>query len=103
MIVTENGIATADDSRRIDYTHGALTGLHQAMSDGVDVLGYLHWSALDNYEWGSYKPTFGLISWDRQTFARTPKPSLSWLGRVAQANELPADAHHWAFAEVLSR
>ena len=66
------------------------TGLHQAMADGVEVLGYLHWSALDNYEWGSYRPTFGLIAVDRETFARTPKPSLAWLGGVARSNELPA-------------
>lgn len=58
IFVTENGIATADDTRRIDYTSAALTGLHQAIADGVDVLGYLHWSALDNYEWGSYATTF---------------------------------------------
>ncbi len=88
IFVTENGIATADDARRIDYTRGALDGLLRAMADGVDVLGYLHWSALDNYEWGSYQPTFGLISWDKETFARTPKPSLGWLGGVARANEL---------------
>ncbi len=103
VFVTENGIATADDTRRIDYTHGALTGLHAAMSDGVDVLGYLHWSALDNYEWGSYKPTFGLISWDKRTFARTPKPSLGWLGRVALAHELPARAHDRVTADASSR
>ena len=93
VFVTENGIATRDDARRIDYTHGALAGLHDAMTDGVQALGYLHWSALDNYEWGSYKPTFGLISWDKQTFARTPKPSLGWLGAVARANTLPARPH----------
>ena len=45
MSSSENGIATADDSRRIDYTEGALEGLHDAISDGVTVLGYLHWSA----------------------------------------------------------
>src|SRR6478672_5310357 len=88
IFVTENGIATADDARRIDYTRGALTGLHQAMADGVSVLGYLHWSALDNNEWGSYRPTFGLISWNRETFERTAKPSLGWLGQVARANEV---------------
>src|SRR6478736_1051562 len=87
IFVTENGIATADDSRRIDYTRGALTGLHQAMTDGVDVVGYLHWSALDNYEWGSYRPTFGLISWNRETFVRTPKPSLKWLGAKAMSGK----------------
>ena len=88
IFVTENGIATADDARRIDYTTGALAGLHAAMDDGVQVLGYLHWSALDNYEWGSYRPTFGLIAVDRETFVRTPKPSLAWLGGIARSNEL---------------
>jgi len=88
VLVTENGIATADDGRRIDYTTDALRGLERAMREGVDVRGYLHWSALDNYEWGSYAPTFGLIGWDRESFERTPKPSAHWLGRVARANAI---------------
>ncbi|MFE3165270.1 glycoside hydrolase family 1 protein [Streptomyces sp. NPDC059224] len=90
VIVTENGIATSDDNRRIDYTAEALGHLHRAIADGVTVHGYLHWSALDNYEWGRYTPTFGLIAVDRTTFARTVKPSAHWLGRVAHANALPA-------------
>ncbi|MDJ0339890.1 family 1 glycosylhydrolase [Cryobacterium sp. PH31-O1] len=89
VFVTENGIATADDSRRIDYTDGALRGLHAAIEDGIAVIGYEHWSALDNYEWASgFRPTFGLIAVDRETFVRTPKPSLAWLGGVARANGL---------------
>ncbi len=90
MMVTENGMATADDARRIDYTTGALQGLAAAVADGCDVRGYLHWSLLDNYEWGSFRPTFGLIGVDRETFVRTPKPSLAWLGDLAQRNVLPA-------------
>lgn len=88
VFVTENGIATADDSRRIDYLRGALEGLHGCIADGIPVEGYLSWSLLDNYEWGSYKPTFGLVAVDRETFVRTPKPSLAWLGEVARANAL---------------
>ncbi|WP_431837402.1 glycoside hydrolase family 1 protein [Cellulomonas sp. Y8] len=88
VVVTENGIATQDDARRIDYTHDALVGVHEAMADGIDVRGYLHWSALDNYEWGSYAPTFGLIAWDRDTFERTPKPSAHWLGEIARTGTL---------------
>lgn len=84
ILVTENGIATADDDRRIAYTKEALEGMRGAMADGADVRGYLHWSALDNYEWGHWEPTFGLIAVDRATFARTPKPSLGWLGSVAK-------------------
>ncbi|MDH6676860.1 beta-glucosidase [Rhodococcus sp. LBL1] len=86
LLVTENGIATSDDLRRIEYTTGALTGLESAVADGIDVRGYLHWSALDNFEWGRWAPTFGLIAVDRATFERTPKPSLAWLGRVARRN-----------------
>ncbi|MEU1515160.1 family 1 glycosylhydrolase [Streptomyces sp. NPDC005811] len=89
LLVTENGIATTDDTRRIAYTTEALGHLHQAVADGVDVRGYLHWSALDNYEWGHWAPTFGLIAVDRETFARTPKPSLAWLGDVARRGGAP--------------
>ncbi|HVV20108.1 MAG TPA: family 1 glycosylhydrolase [Pseudonocardiaceae bacterium] len=92
VVVTENGIATADDNRRIDYTTEALAGLHDAITDGVDVRGYLYWSALDNYEWGRYSPTFGLIAVDRSTFRRTVKPSAHWLGRVARENALAEPA-----------
>ncbi|MGW0195445.1 family 1 glycosylhydrolase [Nonomuraea sp. NPDC003201] len=88
IVVTENGIATGDDSRRIACTTGALTALSGAMKEGVDVRGYLHWSLLDNYEWGRWDPTFGLVAVDRETFERRPKPSLAWLGGVAKANAL---------------
>nr|WP_243694836.1 family 1 glycosylhydrolase [Labedella populi] len=89
VLVTENGIATSDDTRRIAYTDGALRGLHATIADGIDVRGYLHWSALDNYEWASgFRPTFGLIGIDRETFERHPKPSLAWLGDVARRNGL---------------
>ncbi|QKJ20510.1 glycoside hydrolase family 1 protein [Microbacterium hominis] len=94
VLVTENGIATPDDARRIAYTAEALTHLEEAMHDGVDVRGYLHWSLLDNYEWGHWGPTFGLIAVDRETFVRTPKTSLAWLGAIAQSNgaDLPTVA-----------
>ncbi len=84
ILVTENGIATADDTQRIAYTTAALEGLKGAMEDGADVRGYLHWSLLDNYEWGSFTPTFGLVGWDPDTFDRHPKPSAHWLGALAR-------------------
>ncbi|MCA2225953.1 family 1 glycosylhydrolase [Nonomuraea sp. NEAU-L178] len=88
IVVTENGIATDDDSRRVAYTTAALAALAGAMEDGVDVRGYIHWSLLDNYEWGHWDPTFGLVAVERETFERRPKPSLAWLGGVAKANAL---------------
>jgi beta-glucosidase len=92
LIVTENGIATSDDTRRIDYYTGALQEVATAIEDGLNVQGYLAWSALDNYEWGSYKPTFGLIAVDPVTFARAPKPSAVWLGGLGRTRELPPAA-----------
>ncbi|WP_441977852.1 family 1 glycosylhydrolase [Microbacterium sp. 2MCAF23] len=86
ILVTENGIATSDDERRIAYTEEALKHLFSAADDGIDIRGYLHWSALDNFEWGHWEPTFGLISVDRATFERTPKLSLAWLGERARAD-----------------
>ena len=89
LVVTENGIATADDDDRIAFTTDALTSLAAAIEGGADVRGYVHWSLLDNFEWMlGYRPTFGLVAVDRQTFARTPKPSLAWLGEVARRNGL---------------
>jgi beta-glucosidase len=88
LVVTENGVATADDERRIAYTTHALTDLAEAVADGIDIRGYCHWSLLDNFEWGRWHPTFGLIAVDRETFERRPKPSLAWLGSVARRNAL---------------
>ena len=87
VIVTENGLATTDDTRRIEYIDRALQGVVNCLQDGVDVRGYIYWSAFDNFEWmQGYRPTFGLIAVDRKTQARTVKPSARWLGAVARAN-----------------
>jgi beta-glucosidase len=91
VLVTENGIGTDDDSRRIAYVEQALEGVRSCMEDGIDVRGYIYWSALDNFEWThGYGPTFGLIAVDRTTQKRTPKPSARWLGDIARRAESPA-------------
>jgi len=87
VMVTENGIATQDDSRRIDFIREAVTGLHAAVEDGVPLLGYIYWSSLDNLEWAmGFDKHFGLIAVDRETMHRTVKPSCRYLGRIAQNN-----------------
>ena len=87
ILVTENGIATDHDPLRQDYTRRALEGLARARADGVDIRGYIHWSALDNFEWmHGYGPTFGLIGVDRATQARTVHDSARWLGAYAVAH-----------------
>jgi beta-glucosidase len=93
IYVTENGVATEDDSRRVEYVERALAGLKRAIDDGVDVRGYVAWSLLDNFEWMSgYKPKFGLVAVDRATQKRTIKPSAAILGNIARRNALPTNA-----------
>lgn len=76
VLVTENGIATADDTQRARYIPAALASLDAARAKGIPVLGYIHWSLLDNFEWRrGYAQHFGLVAVDRATFRRTTKPS----------------------------
>lgn len=89
VIVTENGVATEDDSRRVAYVERALAGLARCLGDGIDVRGYFYWSMLDNFEWlYGYGPKFGLVAVDRKTQRRTVKPSAAWLGRLASTSEI---------------
>jgi beta-glucosidase len=90
ILVTENGIATAMDEKRIAFMETALREVQACIAEGIDVRSYLHWSLLDNFEWAfGYAPTFGLVAVDRQTFERHPKPSATWLGGVSKARRLP--------------
>lgn len=81
LIVTENGIATSDDSRRVKFIKEVLEGIQECVEDGIPVRGYMHWSLLDNFEWQKgYSMNFGLIAVDRNTQKRYPKESLKTLG-----------------------
>lgn len=83
LIVTENGVATADDSRRQEYIKEATAGLQACIADGIPLKGYLHWSLMDNFEWQKgFSMQFGLIAVDRSNMKRTPKESLSLLGSM---------------------
>jgi beta-glucosidase len=89
VLVTESGIATDDDSERIEYLDAVLRGVHGCITDGIDVRGFFAWSLLDNFEWNmGYGPKFGLHTVDRTTFERKAKPSATWYERVARANRL---------------
>jgi beta-glucosidase len=90
LYVTENGIATEDDAERIDYLEAHLRAVARARAEGVDVRGYIHWSAFDNFEWAEgYRPKFGLIGVVRDDdFRRLPKPSAAAFSRVARSGSI---------------
>ncbi|SFS13028.1 beta-glucosidase [Microbacterium sp. cf046] len=76
ILVSEHGVSTPDDGIRAGFIEPSLEGLAQAIADGVPVLGYCHWTLMDNFEWiFGYGPKLGLHSVDRETFERTAKPS----------------------------
>jgi beta-glucosidase len=89
IMVTEHGIVTGqnDDALRAAFIPHALADLQAVISDGVPVLGYMHWSLLDNFEWVfGYKYHYGLFSVDRTSFARSAKPSAAIYGAIARRN-----------------
>jgi beta-glucosidase len=90
VFITEHGVGTNDDTIRAALIPAALRDLKAAMDDGVPVKGYMHWSLLDNYEWGAGfdEGRFGLCAVDRKTWKRTPKPSAAVYGAIARRNAL---------------
>jgi beta-glucosidase/6-phospho-beta-glucosidase/beta-galactosidase len=71
ILVAENGMCTRDDEPRADgvtrdaFLRQMCGEVTRARDEGVPVAGYLHWTLADNYEWGSYRPRFGLFGVDR--------------------------------------
>jgi len=89
IFVTESGIATDNDTRRIAYIDAALGEVRRCVDEGIDVRSYLYWSLLDNFEWTrGYDEHFGLVQVERETFKRTLKPSARHLGAIARSGRL---------------
>jgi beta-glucosidase len=89
IIITENGICTKDDSMRVKSIKDYMTVIANLIQDKVDVRGYYHWSAWDNFEW-NLGPTyqFGLYSCDPDTKIRTKKPSADLFSKLAYSCEI---------------
>jgi beta-glucosidase len=83
IIITENGLADAQDADREWWLKETIIGLQKAMVNGAEVQGYLHWSLMDNFEWAYGKwPRFGLVHIDYATGKRTLRSSGKWFGSV---------------------
>ena len=87
LLVTENGVATNDESLRCDFITRHLESLAEALASGVNVIGYLYWTLMDNYEWSlGMNPHFGLAAVDHKTQERHPRPCVEDFGRVCREN-----------------
>lgn len=96
VLVTENGVACHDwvhldgkvhDPDRIDFIARYLKEFMKASEDGIEIIGYMYWSVMDNMEWAKgYDPRFGLIYVDYQSQQRIIKDSGYWYKKVIETN-----------------
>lgn len=80
ILITENGVADAGDQYRQWWLAETIVAMEKAISEGVEIKGYFHWSLLDNFEWAyGWWPRFGLIAIDREhNYKRSIRPSAKW-------------------------
>ncbi|MDD5505825.1 MAG: family 1 glycosylhydrolase, partial [Candidatus Omnitrophica bacterium] len=89
VFILENGICTNDDRIRWDYIYEHLKSMHIAIEEGVNVIGYLYWSLMDNFEWDKgFGPRFGLIEVDYNTYERKIRESARKFALVCKGSEL---------------
>ena len=89
IFITENGIATDNDDERIEFVTTVLQDVHRFQAEHNNVIGYLYWSLLDNFEWDlGYQMNFGLVEVDKETYQRIPHKSASWFGNISSSNVL---------------
>jgi len=90
IVVSENGIGTQSEQKKIRYFREHVNQMRRAMSDGVDVRGYFPWTLIDNYEWAEgYAANFGLTHVDPKTKTLVIEPAGEWFGKFVRANPEP--------------
>ncbi|MBL7877197.1 MAG: glycoside hydrolase family 1 protein [Cyclobacteriaceae bacterium] len=89
IIITENGMSTRDDKKRIQSITDYMQIINQCIGKGVDIRGYYHWSTWDNFEW-TLGPSqcFGLYSCDPTTMERVKRPSADVYSALAYSKKL---------------
>jgi beta-glucosidase len=89
VVITENGICTADDTQRWQFIREHLKSVHQALQEGVKVKGYLYWSMMDNFEWHQgFGPRFGIVGIDYTTQERQVRDSALQYAKVCRTGIL---------------
>lgn len=89
IYITENGLPDDDDDLRPSFLLSHLAQVQCAISEGIDVRGYYHWSFTDNFEWAEgWGLRFGLVALDPITQTRTPRRSAALFSRIANANAI---------------
>lgn len=86
LIITENGIATRDDNKKIKFIKAHIDVLESALKEGINVKGYLYWSLIDNYEWlQGLDARFGLYNVNFKTYQRIPTKAASFYSYIIKS------------------
>lgn len=92
VMITENGMADKKDIYRPDFLKTTLKSVYRAIQEGIDILGFMHWSLMDNFEWvEGYSMRFGLFEVDFQTQERKPRKSALLYKELATKNPYEDD------------
>jgi beta-glucosidase/6-phospho-beta-glucosidase/beta-galactosidase len=103
IIITENGVADRLDGIRAAYLIEHLMAVHSALEQKIPVEGYYVWSLTDNLEWSDgYCPQFGLVSVERESFKRRPRPSFAVYHEIASQKKISPELRHSAWQQVLN-
>ncbi|GAB9467966.1 Glycoside hydrolase [Globisporangium polare] len=102
ILLTENGWCgneTIDNMDQLWYYQTYIGEVHKAITQfKIPIIGYSAWSFVDNYEWGSFSPRFGLyyVNFTSETgskdgytskatdLARIPRIAAKWYAQVAK-------------------
>lgn len=87
--ITENGICTDDPEERIASLKNYLEICYQALENGINIKGYIHWSTWDNFEW-NLGPTysFGLVNIDPVSLDRKMTAAGLFYAEVCRSNSV---------------
>lgn len=89
VFILENGICAEEDTVRNEFIYAHLKYVNLAIKNGIDIMGYIYWSLLDNYEWDKgFGPRFGLIHVDYATYKRTIRPSALDFSQICKTGRL---------------
>ena len=89
IFILENGIATNNDTQREEFVVSHIEAVAQAIKAGTNIIGYLYWSLIDNFEWDKgFRPRFGLIEVDYKTYERKIRPSARTYSKICQSNQI---------------
>lgn len=90
IVISENGLGTASEQKKIRYIREHINQMRRAMEDGVDVRGYFPWTLVDNYEWTEgWTANFGLSYSDPKTKDRNIEPSGIWFSKFIKTYPNP--------------